>query len=112
MNNKKYLIILILKLLETETDIDKPLTQTKIAEIISERFPCDRKTVCRNIGFLIKVGYPIRKTNKGYYLDNKKFTVDEAKFILNAVRNSSLKTEMEKKVLANRLEDILYKIYR
>jgi hypothetical protein len=51
MNNKKYLIILILKLLETETDIDKPLTQTKIAEIISERFPCDRKTVCRNIGF-------------------------------------------------------------
>lgn len=112
MQGKKYLILLILKILENESDRSHPLTQSKIAQAISGMFPCDRKTVGRNIRFLIKVGYPIKKTSKGFYLDTKKFTVSEINFILDAVRSASGKTETEKDELAHRLSDVLVKIYR
>ena len=70
VNTKKYLIILVLRILETNTDKNTPLTQTEIAKMISAKFPCDRKTVGRNIAYLQEFGYPIKKINgKGYYLD-------------------------------------------
>ena len=51
-NTKKYIIVLTLKILETDTDKKNPITQTKIAEDISRVYPCDRKTVGRNIIYL------------------------------------------------------------
>ena len=112
MDTKKHLIVLTLKILETSSDKEHPITQMKIAETISQVYPCDRKTVGRNIGFLIKVGYPIVKTTKGFYLDNKKFTVDETNFVRKAVLASQDKTAEEKEDIAKRLSDILNKIYR
>lgn len=103
MREKKYLIILILKILENENDENHPLTQCKIAQAISEIFPCDRKTVGRNICFLMKVGYPIKKTSRGFYLDGKKFTVEEIDFILDAVRAATWKNETEKDAIIRRL---------
>lgn len=112
MKSKKHFIILILKVLEISSDKFNPVTQIEIANIISEKYPCDRKTVGRNIKFLIEVGYPIVKTNKGFYLDKKKFTVDEKEFVLNAVKNSPEKSTKEKEDIVKRLEEILTKIYR
>jgi len=112
MGTKKHNIILILKILESSSDKNNPLTQIKIAEIISQVYPCDRKTVGRNIGFLIKLGYPIVKTNKGFYLDSKKFSVEESQFVINAVRDSTLKDDKEKQEILNRLTDLLNKVYR
>lgn len=112
MREKKYLILLVLKILENESDENHPLTQSKIAQAISDVFPCDRKTVGRNIHFLMKVGYPIKKTSRGFYLDGKKFTVEEITFILDAVRSATGKTETEKDAILRRLSDILVKIYR
>lgn len=112
MDTKKHLIILILKILETESDASHPITQMKIASMISDMYPCDRKTVGRNIGFLIKMGYPITKTTKGFYLDKKKFTVDEVKFVIKSVLDSPDKTTAEKEDIAKRLEEMLNKIYR
>lgn len=112
MQEKKYLILLVLKILENESDETHPLTQSKIAQEISAVFPCERKTVGRNIRFLRKVGYPIKKTTRGFYLDGKKFTVEEVKFILDAVRAATGKTETEKDALLSRLSKFLVKIYR
>ena len=112
MQEKKYLILLVLKILENESDENHPLTQSKIAQTISDVFPCDRKTVGRNIHFLMEVGYPIKKTSRGFYLDRKKFTVEEINFILDAVRTATWKTETEKNDILRRLSDILVKIYR
>lgn len=109
---KKHLIILILKLLETSTDEKTPITQLKIAEIISAIYPCDRKTVGRNIAFLKKIGYPIVKTNKGFYMNTKKFSVEETKYILNAVLSSPEKTAEEKDDIVKRLSDVLNRMYR
>ena len=112
MQEKKFLILLILKILETEIDEQHPLSQSEIVRIISGQYPCDRKTVGRNIHALMTVGYPIQKTTKGYYLAGKMFTVEEKEFILQAVRGANGKSEEDKAELADRLSGVLRKIVR
>ncbi len=112
MQEKKFLILLILKILETESDEQRPISQSEIARIISGQYPCDRKTIGRNIRALMTVGYPIQKTTKGYYLAGKMFTVEEKEFILQAVRGADGKSEEDKTELADRLSGVLRKIVR
>lgn len=112
MREKKHLIILVLKILENESDETHPLTQCTIARTISEVFPCDRKTVGRNIAFLQKIGYPIVKTAKGFYMAQKRFTKEEKEFILGAVRHAEGKTDDEKDELILRLSKLLVQLRR
>ena len=86
MTTKKHLILWVLNILNNESDEKHPLTQTGIAEIISRVYPCDRKTVSRNIGYLKDMGYPIVKTPRGFYLDRKEFSVEEMRLVEDAVR--------------------------
>ncbi|MCH5159177.1 MAG: hypothetical protein J1F33_08290 [Clostridiales bacterium] len=106
---KKQNILLVLKILENNTDSLHPMTQTEIAELISAKYPCDRKTVGRNIAFLKDIGYPIVKTSRGFYLDNKRFTVDERNIIISAIREYSAATEEMKSDVLERLTNILDK---
>lgn len=110
MQTKKYLIVLILRVLETVSDKYNPLTQVQIANMISQAFPCDRKTVGRNIGFLKKIGYPIVKTNRGFYMDKQLFTRAEIGYILNSV-NSNQTTFEGKEELLQKLRRSLTKYY-
>lgn len=108
---KKQNILLVLKILETESDKEHPITQLKIADIISDVYSCDRKNVGRNIAYLIKIGYPIVKTSKGFYLDNKIFTLDERNIILSAIREKTDITQEQKEQIISKLDAILTKIY-
>ena len=111
MEKKKHLILLVLKLLETETDASHPITQTEIAKTISAVYPCDRKTVGRNIQFLKEMGYSIVKTSTGFYLENKQFTVDEMKFVKTAILNADGMSSENKEALANKIIDSISKRY-
>lgn len=72
---KKVIIVYILKILYTFTSKDYPVTQTAIANYLNEiDIPCDRKTVGRNIKYLINIGLPITKSGGGYYYDVKNDT--------------------------------------
>lgn len=104
MKNKKYLIILILKILETYTDSNNKLTQIEIARQISKVFPCDRKTVGRNIKFLRTIGYPIVKTSKGFYMDKKIFSLNEINYIIKAVDDGENSDEINKIELIEKIE--------
>ena len=107
MEKKKHLILLVLKLLETETDANHPITQTEIAKTISEVYPCDRKTVGRNIKDIKELGYPIMKTTKGFYMDRKLFTVKEIDFVTSAIVAANGMHIEEKEALANNVKDVL-----
>lgn len=110
METKKYLIILILRILETYSDKNNLISQTKIVEMISGKYPCDRKTVGRNIKFLKEVGYPIVKTSKGFYMDNKAFSKSDIDYVLKLVDNSDL-NEDYKEDLSGRLLECLSRYY-
>ena len=111
MEKKKQLIILVLRMLESDTDAQHPLTQTEIAKVISELYPCDRKTVCRNIRFLKEMGFPIVKTTKGFYMDRKMFTADEIKFVKKAIMSTDGKSDQEKNDLTERIVGYLSSRY-
>ena len=114
MKSKKQLILLILNELNANSDEDHPLTQTQIAKNISgEKYACDRKTVNRNIKFLVDMGYRIKKKekNKGFYMDKRLFSLDEISFIESAILDAECKSMLEKLELAKRATNILNKMY-
>ncbi len=73
---KKIVIVHILRVLYCYTSYEYPVTQTHIANFLNDSdIPCDRKTVGRNINYLIEAGLPIYKKNGkpcGYYYDASK----------------------------------------
>ncbi len=112
MQSKKQLILLILNELNVNSDKEHPLTQTEIARYLSgKKFRCDRKTVCRNIKFLIEMGYPIQKTSKGFYID-KIFSAQDIAFVKTAILASNGKGDTEKEELAEKVADHLLKAYK
>lgn len=112
MTTKKQLILWVLNILNNESDEKHPMTQTGIAEIISKVYPCDRKTVSRNIKYLKEMGYPIVKTAKGFYMDRKAFLIDEVDFVRNAILNAEGKSLDEKENLAKKVAELMSKTYR
>ena len=111
-NTKKYLIVLILRILESKTDDEHPITQTQIAKEISELYPCDRKTVGRNIHFLKELKYPIVKTSKGFYMDNMLFSVSDVQFVETVIRDSNLKNDEEKAELLKKILSLMTHKYK
>lgn len=112
MQPKKQLILLVLNELNVNSDENHPLTQTQIARTLSgKKYTCDRKTVCRNIKFLQEMGYPIKKSSKGFYFD-KVFSVEEIAFVREAIFSANGKSESEKGEIAKKVVDILTKQYR
>ena len=110
MESKKQIIVLVLRILETESDRSHPITQIKIADIISQKYPCDRKTVGRNIAFLKELGYPIVKAPKGYYMDKRCFSREEVSFLIELVKNSETDA-VDKNNLCDRLFECLSRYY-
>ena len=72
-NVKKTIIVYILKILYTYTSYDYPATQTAIVTYLNDiGIECSRKTVGRNLRYLIEIGLPIKRRNTkngGYYYD-------------------------------------------
>lgn len=73
---KKTIILYVLALLQKGSSKEHPITQTVMAKYLNSKgISCDRKTIGRNIDYLIEFGYPIVKIKGGgCYLDkeNKK----------------------------------------
>lgn len=69
---KKTIILYVLKMLEKGSSKEKPINYTSMAKVLnSMNIPCDRKTVGRNVQYLIDFGYPIVKIKGGgCYYDN------------------------------------------
>ena len=71
---KKTIILYILKLLYKASSFDKPIKIKQITNVLNNiGVTCDRRTVSRNIQYLIDFGLPvIRKIGKyGGYFYNK-----------------------------------------
>lgn len=111
MAMKKHLIVLILRILETHSDINHPLSQIMIADMISSaEYPCDRKTVGRNIRDLVALGYPIVKTPKGFYMDGKAFSRAEIDFITDLIQTNE-REGIDTRAIAKRLRSVLDRYY-
>ena len=63
---KKTIILYVLKILQEGSSKEKPITQTNIVRVLNSiGVPCSRKTIGRNIDYLIDFGYKIVKLKRG-----------------------------------------------
>ena len=63
---KKTIILYVLDLLEKGTCKEKPITITSITRILNSMgIECDRRTIGRNVDYLIEYGKPIVKIKGG-----------------------------------------------
>jgi hypothetical protein len=73
---KKTIILYVLKMLYQASSEDKPVTLTQMAHVINSLgVSCNRKTVARNVQYMIDFGLPIYKKNgrnAGYYYEKEK----------------------------------------
>lgn len=71
---KKTIILYVLDVLRKYSSQDHPVSQSALAMYLNDiGIPCDRKTVGRNIGYLVDYGYKIVKIEgKGFYLTEDK----------------------------------------
>ena len=82
---KKTIILYVLKMLEDYPEDKPPITLTDMAKALNAiGVPCDRKTVGRNVNYLIEFGCPIIKYQYGIcYLkkdENYKPMLKDVKF--------------------------------
>lgn len=72
---KKTTIVHVLRVLYNYTSFEYPATQTAIVNYLNDlEISCTRKTVGRNIRYLMESGAPIKRRackNGGYYYDHK-----------------------------------------
>ncbi len=103
-HSKRLGILATALILQIYSDETKPFTQNMLVGWLADfGIVCGRKTVGRNLSLLKGFGYPIRKGVGGYYMDSKRFTAEECKFVFQAVRSAPGKLEEEKEDICRRL---------
>jgi biotin operon repressor len=80
----KAVILYVLNVLKIYSSKEYPVSQTAICQYLNDlSITCERKTVGRNIGYLVSFGYPIKKVpNRGFYLDKQEMEKCENKLVL------------------------------
>ncbi len=94
-DRKKIIILLILEVLQRNTDADHHLTQQDILRILKNEYgiTCDRRSVKSNVLDLVEMGYDINMDD-GYYLASRDFEPAELRMLIDSVlfsRHISLK---------------------
>ena len=69
---KKTIILYVLDMLEKGSSKEKPITMLNMAKVLNSMdIPCDRRTISRNVDYLIEYGKPIVKIKGGgVYFDH------------------------------------------
>lgn len=107
-NFRKVKLLKLLDLLRQNTDEDHPLTTSAIIDNLAGLgIPCDRRTVSQDVATLNALGYEVMSTmvshEKGYYVEDRSFSVPELKILIDAVHASSFITEQKSRELIDKL---------
>lgn len=97
-NYRKIKLLKLLELLRLDTDEQHPMTTNQICARLDEMgIICDRRTLSKDIALLNEQGYEIMDTTvgheKGYYVEDRNFSIPELKILMDAVQAASFITE-------------------
>lgn len=97
-NWQKYKLLKLLELLRQETDEQHPLSTSQICNKLGEMgISCERRTLTKDIAVLNELGYEVMWNwigkEKGYYIEDRSFSVPELKILIDAVQAASFVTE-------------------
>ncbi len=107
-NYRKIKLLKLLELLRQRTDEQHPMTTNQVCAAMGEMgIPCDRRIVTQDVAALNELGYEIMVTTvgheKGYYIEDRSFSVPELKILIDAVQASSFITEKKTRELIEKI---------
>ena len=107
-NYRKIKLLKLLELLRSDSDEQNPMTTSHLCGRLEEMgIVCDRRTLSKDIALLNEHGYEIMDTTvgheKGYYIEDRGFSVPELKILIDAVQASAFITEKKTKELVEKL---------
>ena len=110
-NYRKIKLLKLLELLRSDSDESNPMTTSDLCGRLEEMgILCDRRTLSKDISLLNEHGYEIMSTTvgheKGYYIDDRGFSVPELKILIDAVQASSFITEKKTRELVEKLAQL------
>lgn len=107
-NCQKIKLLKLLELLRQETDEQHPLpTNTLCAKLGDMGITCDRRTLAKDIALLNDQGYEVMWTwvgkEKGYYIEDRSFSVPELKILIDVVQAASFITDKKTAELIDKI---------
>lgn len=110
-NYRKIKLLKLLEMLRLDTDEQHPMTTSQICTRLGEMgIVCDRRTLSKDIALLNEQGYEIMDTSvsheKGYYVDDRSFSIPELKILLDAVQAASFITERKTGELMEKIANL------
>lgn len=107
-NYRKIKLLKLLDLLRLDTDEQHPMTTNQICSRLEEMgIICDRRTLSKDIALLNDHGYEILDVmlghEKGYYVEDRSFSIPELKILIDAVQASSFITKNKTQQLIDKL---------
>lgn len=110
-NYRKIKLLKLLELLRLDTDEQHPMTTNQIcARLDAMGIICDRRTLSKDIALLNEQGYEVMDTSvgheKGYYVEDRSFSIPELKILLDAVQAASFITQKKTAELVDKIASL------
>lgn len=107
-NSQKIKLLKLIELLRQETDEQNPMLASTVCKRLADmRVSCDRRTLTKDIAVLNDYGYEIMSTmvghEKGYYVEDRSFSVPEIKILIDAVQAASFVTDKKTEELVAKI---------
>lgn len=112
-NHKKLIPLYILNILRKYTDQDNRIRQKDIVKLLKDSFNinCERKSIARNINYLIDAGFDIRN-EKGYYIVDQQFNDCEISLIINNILYAKYIPKIHRNSLIDKLLSLASKSFQ
>ena len=107
-NWQKDTLLSLIELLRQATDEQHPLSTSQICNTLGEMgISCERRTLTKDITVLNELGYEVMWNwvgkEKGYYIEDRSFSVPELKKLIDAVQAASFVTEKKTAELIDKI---------
>lgn len=107
-NRQKIKLLKLMELLRQETDEHHPLSTNEICNRLSAMgISCERRTLAKDILLLNEQGFEVMccrvGKEKGYYIEDRSFSVPEIKILIDAVQAANFITEKKSSELIDKI---------
>lgn len=111
MQTAKLKTLMILKILEENSDENHALSTTKLINMLSEKgIGCERKSIYADIKALNEMGYDIvsvKSPKRGFFMGARKFELPEIRLLIDAVTSAGFITPKKTNALVSKLKSLV-----
>lgn len=110
-NCQKIKLLKLYELLRQETDEQNPMTTMTIIDRLGQMgISCERRTLAKDMAILNEQGYEVMfrwiGKEKGYYVEDRSFSVPELKILIDAVQAASFITDKKTSELIDKIAEL------